>query len=137
MSCSAVHSMAARVAPHLPRQDDRRIGPPSHGMRPEATAKPTHWEPIFRNVGGDHDRRSPSVPDILAAAASPTVSPPTAARALKATKIYGEGDTAVVALDDVTVDFARGEFTAIMGPSGSGKSTLMHNLAGLDTLTSG
>jgi putative ABC transport system ATP-binding protein len=54
-----------------------------------------------------------------------------------ATKIFGEGDTAVVALDDVTVQFGRGEFTAIMGPSGSGKSTLMHNLAGLDTLTSG
>ena len=41
------------------------------------------------------------------------------------------------ALDDVTVDFAEGQFTAIMGPSGSGKSTLMHCLAGLDTLTSG
>jgi putative ABC transport system ATP-binding protein len=54
-----------------------------------------------------------------------------------ATKVYGSGDTAVVALRDVTVDFATGQFTAIMGPSGSGKSTLMHNLAGLDTLTSG
>jgi putative ABC transport system ATP-binding protein len=54
-----------------------------------------------------------------------------------ATKVYGSGDTAVVALNDVTVDFATGQFTAIMGPSGSGKSTLMHNLAGLDTLTSG
>src|SRR3954470_10856304 len=105
-------------------------------MTPEATPKATHWEGIFRNVGGDHDRRSPSVPDILTAAASPTVSTPTAARALNATKIYGKGDTAVVALDDVTVEFRRGQFTAIMGPSGSGKSTLMHNLAGLDTLTS-
>jgi putative ABC transport system ATP-binding protein len=42
-----------------------------------------------------------------------------------------------VALDDVTVGFAAGEFTAIMGPSGSGKSTLMHCMAGLDGLTSG
>ncbi|HEX2179070.1 MAG TPA: ABC transporter ATP-binding protein [Actinomycetota bacterium] len=60
-----------------------------------------------------------------------------AARAHNATKVYGSGDTAVYALNDVTVDFAQGEFTAIMGPSGSGKSTLMHCIAGLDTLTSG
>jgi putative ABC transport system ATP-binding protein len=60
-----------------------------------------------------------------------------AARAVDATKRYGKGDTAVTALDAVTVDFRAGEFTAIMGPSGSGKSTLMHAVAGLDTLTSG
>ena len=60
-----------------------------------------------------------------------------AAGAVQATKTYGSGDTEVRALDDVTVSFARGQFTAIMGPSGSGKSTLMHCLAGLDTLTSG
>lgn len=60
-----------------------------------------------------------------------------AARAINASKIYGSGDTEVRALDDVSVDFARGRFTAVMGPSGSGKSTLMHCLAGLDTLTSG
>lgn len=60
-----------------------------------------------------------------------------AARAVNAGKIYGEGDTAVHALRDVSVEFASGEFTAIMGPSGSGKSTLMHCLAGLDALTSG
>jgi len=60
-----------------------------------------------------------------------------AARAVDATKIYGSGDTAVVALDDVTVDLPDGRYTAIMGPSGSGKSTLMHCVAGLDTLTSG
>jgi putative ABC transport system ATP-binding protein len=60
-----------------------------------------------------------------------------AASAVHATKIYGKGEAAVRALDDVTVEFGEGQFTAIMGPSGSGKSTLMHCLAGLDTLTSG
>ncbi|MFK8024436.1 MAG: ABC transporter ATP-binding protein, partial [Ilumatobacter sp.] len=52
-------------------------------------------------------------------------------------KIYGKGDTEVRALDDVSVGFDTGRFTAIMGPSGSGKSTLMHCMAGLDDLTSG
>jgi putative ABC transport system ATP-binding protein len=59
------------------------------------------------------------------------------AEARNATKVYGEGETTVRALDDVTVEFPRGRFTSIMGPSGSGKSTLMHCLAGLDSLTSG
>ncbi|WP_374970601.1 ABC transporter ATP-binding protein [Terrabacter sp. BE26] len=54
-----------------------------------------------------------------------------------AVKSYGTDDAIVHALDDVTVEFAAGRFTAIMGPSGSGKSTLMHCVAGLDTLTSG
>lgn len=60
-----------------------------------------------------------------------------AARAVGASKIYGSGDTEVIALNNVSVDFPRGRFTAVMGPSGSGKSTLMHCLAGLDTLTHG
>ena len=60
-----------------------------------------------------------------------------AAGTVQASKIYGSGDTAVRALDDVTVSFQRGQFSAIMGPSGSGKSTLMHCLAGLDRLSSG
>ena len=60
-----------------------------------------------------------------------------AASTRNATKVYGKGEARVVALDDVTVDFLRGRFTAIMGPSGSGKSTLLHCIAGLDTLTSG
>jgi putative ABC transport system ATP-binding protein len=75
------------------------------------------------------------------AAAQPTGARPgtaaAVARAVHATKVYGAGETAVTALDDVTAEFARGRFTAIMGPSGSGKSTLMHCVAGLDTLTSG
>jgi putative ABC transport system ATP-binding protein len=54
-----------------------------------------------------------------------------------ATKVYGMGETAVRALDDVTVELPGGRFTAVMGPSGSGKSTLMHCVAGLDELTSG
>jgi putative ABC transport system ATP-binding protein len=62
---------------------------------------------------------------------------PAAARAVDAVKVYGKGETAVRALDGVTVNFSSGRFTAIMGPSGSGKSTLMHCLAGLDSLTSG
>jgi len=52
-------------------------------------------------------------------------------------KVYGTGEMAVRALDGVSVTFAAGRFTAIMGPSGSGKSTLMHCAAGLDTVTSG
>ena len=60
-----------------------------------------------------------------------------AASARGATRTYGAGETRVVALDRVDVDFAAGEFTAIMGPSGSGKSTLMHCMAGLDRLTAG
>jgi putative ABC transport system ATP-binding protein len=52
-------------------------------------------------------------------------------------KYFGQGETAVHALDNVTVNFLRGQYTAIMGPSGSGKSTLMHCLAGLDRPTSG
>ncbi|MET9609094.1 ABC transporter ATP-binding protein [Streptomyces sp. NPDC006512] len=60
-----------------------------------------------------------------------------AARATQLSKVYGQGETQVVALDNVSVDFAQGQFTAIMGPSGSGKSTLMHCVAGLDTFSSG
>ncbi|MEX2968763.1 ABC transporter ATP-binding protein [Streptomyces sp. C184] len=67
-------------------------------------------------------------------------SPRTAAVAACATdlsKVYGQGETRVVALDSVSVEFGRARFTAIMGPSGSGKSTLMHCMAGLDRISSG
>ncbi|MGY0501274.1 ABC transporter ATP-binding protein [Nocardia sp. FBN12] len=60
-----------------------------------------------------------------------------AAAATDLVKLYGSGDTQVKALDGVSADFAKGEFTAIMGPSGSGKSTLMHCLAGLDSASAG
>ena len=60
-----------------------------------------------------------------------------AARAVGLVKTYGRGDTEVRALDGVDVEFARHEFTAIMGPSGSGKSTLMHVMAGLDAASGG
>jgi len=69
-----------------------------------------------------------------------TISPETtrvAARAVDASKLYGEGEAEVRALDSINVEFAVGRMTAIMGPSGSGKSTLLHCLAGLDNLTSG
>lgn len=53
------------------------------------------------------------------------------------TKIYGDGDTAVRALDDITFSVEAGEFIAIVGSSGSGKSTLLHAIGGVDRPTSG
>jgi putative ABC transport system ATP-binding protein len=70
-------------------------------------------------------------------ASSVTMTTRPAAVADDLTKVYGQGETRVVALDGVSVEFRRGEFTAIMGPSGSGKSTLMHCMAGLDAISSG
>lgn len=76
-------------------------------------------------------------------AESPDAPPPAAApsdaaaHCVAASKVYGQGDTEVHALREVTVAFEQGRFSAIMGPSGSGKSTLMHCMAGLDRLTGG
>ncbi len=70
-------------------------------------------------------------------AADPTIATGDVVVATDLTKIYGEGDSEVRALDGVTVSFPRGQVTAVMGPSGSGKSTLMHILAGLDRPTGG
>ena len=52
-------------------------------------------------------------------------------------KIYGSGESRVVALDKVNLEIASSDFISIMGPSGSGKSTLLHLLSGLDKPTSG
>jgi putative ABC transport system ATP-binding protein len=97
-------------------------------------------EPVGAETGSVGEGPSNTVPGMPAAPAPPASARPVGAaivRAVHASKVYGSGDTEVRALDDVSVDFATGRFTAIMGPSGSGKSTLMHCLAGLDTLTSG
>ncbi len=53
------------------------------------------------------------------------------------TKVYGEKETSVTALNSINTSFKENQFTAIMGPSGSGKSTLLHCLAGLDKVTGG
>jgi len=66
-----------------------------------------------------------------------TTASAAAARAVGLSKIYGSGDVAVRALDDVSVAFESGCFTAVMGPSGSGKSTLVHCMAGLDVPSGG
>ena len=76
-------------------------------------------------------------PPLIATTRRPSYAPTAAARVYDAVKVYGRGDSEVRALDGVTVEFATGRFTAIMGPSGSGKSTLLHSAAGLDHLTSG
>jgi putative ABC transport system ATP-binding protein len=68
---------------------------------------------------------------------SPPAGPVPAARVRNLTKTYGIGQALVRALDDVTLDLAAGEFTAVMGPSGSGKSTLMHCCAALDRADAG
>lgn len=58
-------------------------------------------------------------------------------KVLNLTKIYGKGESKVVALDDVSFTVEKGEFVAIIGASGSGKSTLLHLIGGVDKPTSG
>lgn len=72
-----------------------------------------------------------------ASTSAPAPPAQVAARAVDLVKTYNSGSNEVRALNSVSVDLAKGEFTAIMGPSGSGKSTLMHCMAGLDSVTSG
>lgn len=88
------------------------------------------------------DEMTTEAPTMDSTAEGPPPAPPmtsgsAAARSLGASKIYGQGDTQVHALRDVTVQFDSGRFTSIMGPSGSGKSTLMQCMAGLDRLSAG
>jgi ABC-type antimicrobial peptide transport system, ATPase component len=52
-------------------------------------------------------------------------------------KVYSQGEIQVTALNNISLDIARGEFLTLMGPSGSGKSTLLHIIAGIDRPTSG
>jgi putative ABC transport system ATP-binding protein len=59
------------------------------------------------------------------------------ARTLDVTEAHGSGDTAVRALDGMTVELPAGWFTAAVGPPGSGRFTLLHCVAGLDSVTSG
>src|SRR3954467_4722577 len=77
-----------------------------------------------------------ATPAVASAELSPAGAPPAVALR-EVRKVYGKADSSVVALDGVTIDLARGSFTAIMGPSGSGKSTFLHVAAGLDRPTSG
>ena len=81
---------------------------------------------MSQDTGVETDRARP--PDPVAGIA---------ARAEGLTKIYGSGNTRVVALDHVDITFPAEQMTAIMGPSGSGKSTLLHCMAGLDSSTEG
>jgi putative ABC transport system ATP-binding protein len=105
------------------------LGRIEHGGRQASPS--VHAGPRPRD---DNGRMSTLPTPDVATATSPPVA---AAGAIDAVKIYGHGNNEVRALDGVTVTFAAGAYTAIMGPSGSGKSTLMHCLAGLDSLTSG
>jgi putative ABC transport system ATP-binding protein len=75
--------------------------------------------------------------DPAGTAQAPPVQQDAVVDARDLTRRYGEGESAVDALQGVSLQIPRGQFTAVMGPSGSGKSTLMHILAGLDTPSSG
>ena len=93
--------------------------------QPQAFGHPAHPAPL--------PQATPAAPGAPTAPTTPSASAPmrvVEARGL--TKVYGEGEARVVALDSASLVVGRGEFVAIMGPSGSGKSTLLHCLSGMD-----
>lgn len=114
-------------------EQDRELGQPwglqAPAPQPPHTAKPFPAHPF--------NTATPAQRGGLAPGLLNTPIETDAAAGMQLTKIFGEGETRVTALNSISVRFTRGTFTAIMGPSGSGKSTLMHCLAGLDRITSG
>lgn len=114
-------------------EQDRELGQPwglqAPAPQPPHTAKPFPAPPF--------NTATPAQRGGLAPGLLNTPIETDAAAGMQLTKIFGEGETRVTALNSISVRFTRGTFTAIMGPSGSGKSTLMHCLAGLDRITSG
>src|SRR3954465_7661177 len=127
-ACRARDGLAGRLVagrPHRPALETARRRAPA--SRSPMSARPSVPPPVHPVEIGRP-----------ALAAVPAGAPATATvQARDLTRRYGEGDTAVHALRDVSVDIEPARLTAVMGPSGSGKSTLMHLLAGLDRPTSG
>lgn len=128
-----------------PDQED--VPAPRHGIAEPSAGPVHHSSPVRRATSVPRPatqqavtQQAGSTPHPAPATERPPAQPDpseAASAGIGLTKVYGTGDTRVVALDGVSVGFARGSFSAIMGPSGSGKSTLMHCLAGLDRITEG
>ena len=83
-------------------------------------------------IGRDGDE-----PELEVPAEPPKPPAPIVVEATDLAKVYGEGSTAVRALDGASLEVRRGEIVAIMGPSGSGKSTMLHLLGALETPSGG
>ncbi len=108
------------------------------GVVPEEESGSVRDDDVSRR-GSAHDASQPSddrdTP--MTTPAPPRTDLDLSVRARSVSKVYGDGPTAVHALDELDLDIPTGEFLAVMGPSGSGKSTLLHVLAGLDSPTAG
>src|SRR5262249_11924642 len=93
---------------------------------------PEHRDPVIHTSRkADMSLTAPEIHRGADGVAPPSVELDTVA------KVYGRGESAVTALDGVSLALAGGSFTAVMGPSGSGRSTFLHLAAGLDRPTSG